>query len=56
MMTPELIRTTAVQRRPFQGWRYLTAEDAPSDLPQGRATDDNLPKDLEIALADLGLR
>ncbi|KAB7613729.1 DUF1489 domain-containing protein [Amylibacter sp. SFDW26] len=55
-LAPELIRTTAAQRRPFQGWRYLTADDAPSDLPQGRASDDNLPKDLEIALADLGLR
>ena len=55
-VAPELIRTTAAQRRPFQGWRYLTAEDAPSDLPLGRETDDNLPKDLEIALADLGLR
>jgi hypothetical protein len=55
MLAPELIRTTAVKRRPFQGWRYLTPEDAPKDLPVGRATDDKLPKDLEIALADLGL-
>ncbi len=55
MLAPELIRTTAVKRRPFQGWRYLTPEDAPKDLPMGRATDDELPKDLEIALADLGL-
>ncbi len=55
MLAPELIRTTAVKRRPFQGWRYLTCEDAPKDLPEGRKTDDILPKDLEIALADIGL-
>jgi len=56
MLAPELIRTTVVKRRPFQGWRYLTADDAPKDLPRGRKSDDALPKELEIALADLGLR
>ena len=56
MLAPELIRTTAVKRRPFQGWRYLIPEDAPKDLPKGRKSDDELPKELEIALADLGLR
>ena len=55
MLAPELIRTTVVKRRPFQGWRYLTDEDAPNDLPKGRKSDDALPKELEIALADLGL-
>ena len=55
-LAPELIRTTAAQRRPFQGWRYLTTEDAPSDLPIGHKSDDNLPHELEIALAELGLR
>ncbi len=55
MLAPELIRTTVVKRRPFQGWRYLTDEDAPNDLPVGRTSDDKLPKELEIALADIGL-
>jgi hypothetical protein len=32
MLDPQLVRTEPRGRRPFQGWRYLTAEDAPPDL------------------------
>jgi hypothetical protein len=28
----EIVRVAPTPRRAFQGWRYLTAEDAPSDL------------------------
>jgi hypothetical protein len=56
IMAPELIRTNNATRRPFQGWRYLKPEDAPADLPKSRAADDALPKDLALALADIGLR
>ncbi|MEJ6707460.1 MAG: DUF1489 domain-containing protein [Amylibacter sp.] len=56
IMAPELIRTNNATRRPFQGWRYLKPEDAPADLPKSRAQDDALPKDLALALADIGLR
>ena len=31
-LDPLLVRTEPRGRRPFQGWRYLTAEDAPPDL------------------------
>jgi hypothetical protein len=51
-----VIRTTPAPRRPFQGWRYLVAKDAPGDLPQGAEDDDALPTTLEMALADIGLR
>lgn len=56
MLDPELVRTTAAARRPFQGWRYLAVADAPADLPKGRDLEDALPRDMEIALADLGVR
>ena len=30
---PKLVRTMPRQHRPFQGWRYFEAKDAPPDLP-----------------------
>jgi hypothetical protein len=56
VMDPEVVRTEAAARRPFQGWRYLDGKDAPPDLPQLRAGDDRLPEDLALALAEIGLR
>ncbi|MGB4829291.1 MAG: DUF1489 domain-containing protein [Paracoccaceae bacterium] len=56
VMDRKVIRTEAAPRRPFQGWRYLAPEDAPRDLPMGRANDDTLPPELAQALAEIGLR
>ncbi|WP_415182949.1 DUF1489 family protein [Phaeovulum sp.] len=55
-LDPEVIRTEAMPRRPFQGWRYLAAADAPRDLPKGRDTEEVLPRDLMSALSEIGLR
>lgn len=55
VLDPEIIRTTTAKRRPFQGWRYLAPEDAPSDLPRARQSEDTLPDDLSAALADIGV-
>ncbi|MDX8350826.1 DUF1489 domain-containing protein [Cognatiyoonia sp. IB215182] len=53
---PGLIRVEATPKRPFQGWRYLAAADAPADLPEGRQTEEPLPPELSKALADIGVR
>lgn len=55
VLEPELIRTTSVLKRPFQGWRYLKPEDAPPDLTAHRVNDDALPPELSAALADIGI-
>ena len=40
---PELIRVMPRPHRPFQGWRYLEAADAPADLPAVSYTHLTLP-------------
>ncbi len=32
VLDPKIVRVTPTPRRAFQGWRYLTADDAPTDL------------------------
>ncbi|MEM1432402.1 MAG: DUF1489 domain-containing protein [Pseudomonadota bacterium] len=56
VLDDEVFRTEAVPRRPFQGWRYLSSEDAPRDLRRGRAAEPGLPPQLEAALAEIGVR
>jgi hypothetical protein len=56
VLDPEIVRTEPAPRRPFQGWRYLTVEDAPRDLPKSRGVEEALPPELARALADIGLR
>ncbi len=56
VLDPELIRVTPRAAKPFQGWRYLSAADAPADLgvaPSAGA--DELPEPLRLALHELAL-
>lgn len=55
VLDPELIRVAPTLKRPFQGWRYLKAADAPVDLPAGRAAEEPLPTELSAALAEIGV-
>lgn len=53
---PELVRVIPRAQRPFQGWRYLEAADAPDDLPL--VADDDLaemPDSMRRELRELGL-
>ena len=54
-LDPELIATRQQSRRPFQGWRYLPASDAPEDMPMVVEGDDELPEHLKAELMALGL-
>jgi hypothetical protein len=54
LLEPEIRRTAAQPRRPFQGWRYLRASDAPRDLVPG-AERAELPPDMLAALDGVGV-
>jgi hypothetical protein len=52
----ELVPVRPVPRRAFQGWRYLQASDAPSDLATGTGSGfAELPANMRRELAELGL-
>lgn len=54
ILEPLLRETAWAPRRPFQGWRYLGAKDAPPDFgSDGEGAD--MPPDLRRELAGLGL-
>lgn len=52
-LDPQLIRTAPAPRRPFQGWRYLKAEDAPADLSV-QTGGEELPDALRTQLIEMG--
>ncbi len=54
-LSPELIRTSPAPRRPFQGWRYLKASDAPKDLGSWRSGEETMPQDMQEELSRLGV-
>lgn len=55
VMEPLLVATRWQPKRPFQGWRYLLAKDAPSDHDTGQEGLAELPAEFRRELADLGL-
>jgi hypothetical protein len=56
MLDPKLVPVRPAVRKAFQGWRYLTADDAPADLKGGASSDiGQLPPKMRKDLAELGL-
>jgi hypothetical protein len=55
VLDPQLVPVAATPKRAFQGWRYLQTTDAPTDLSQSRPNDDDLPQELQAALASIGI-
>ena len=51
----KLVRVHSKRSRPFQGWRYLELENAPSDLPSGAVAEQEPPPEMAAELRELGL-
>lgn len=54
-LDPELVTVRARPKRAHQGWRYLTAGDAPEDLGDGTNDLATMPPALIRVLAELSL-
>ncbi len=54
-MEPKLIPVSPRPMRPFQGWRYLNAKDAPPDLGKAAEGVAAMPEPMRRELRELGL-
>ncbi|MEQ8355955.1 MAG: DUF1489 domain-containing protein [Kiloniellaceae bacterium] len=54
-LAPELVRLLPRAHRPFQGWRYLAAADAPGDLTAAGGGAEDLPVEIQAELRALGI-
>ena len=55
VLEPVLHAVMPSPRRPFQGWRYLLAHEAPADLGKGAGQVAEMPEELRRELRELGL-
>ncbi len=55
VLEPPLINVELLPRKAFQGWRYLTAEEAPQDFGSSPRFFDNIPVEMRMDLQELCL-
>ncbi|MEW9310440.1 DUF1489 family protein [Labrys portucalensis] len=55
VLDPAVVAVDPRPRGPFQGWRYLSAADAPPDLAMAGSADADLPIELQRELRTIGL-
>ncbi len=55
VLDPKLVAIEPRPRRPHQGWRYFSPDDAPRDLTAGEHVDQDMPLEMLAELRELGL-
>jgi hypothetical protein len=53
-LDPDVLLTAPTPRRAFQGWRYLSPDEAPPDLGPATMSGEGIPQDLARQLRELG--
>ena len=56
VLDQKIFNTIPKPKRAFQGWRYLTPEQAPLDVGQYSKNTEELPYKLQVELSRLGVR
>ena len=55
LLDPDIVRTSPVPRKAFQGWRYLDPGAAPADAASAEDGMPDMPDDLRQELARIGI-
>ena len=55
VLSNKIIKTSPKPKRAFQGWRYLTSDQAPPDSGEFLNSEDELPHTLLLELSRLGV-
>jgi hypothetical protein len=55
VLEPKVVAIEPRPYRPFQGWRYLVAKEAPRDIDLNAGDLAKMPEDMRRELAELGL-
>ena len=56
VLSEKIIKTSPKPKRAFQGWRYLTSDQAPPDVGEFSQIEEEIPHSLQLELARLGVR
>ena len=56
ILSENIVKTHPKPKRAFQGWRYLSSDQAPSDNSEFLNPEDELPHALQLELSRLGVR
>tara|TARA_B100000902_G_C27009699_1_gene764135 strand:+ start:174 stop:581 length:408 start_codon:yes stop_codon:yes gene_type:complete len=56
VLSEKIVKTSPKPKRAFQGWRYLTCDQAPPDVGDFSTIEEEIPHSLQLELSRLGVR